>query len=66
MSDSKIPPRSKLWGFALSLLACVGVLWLLVKLIESSWGWLLVIGGIVTLVIVGVFLARWVWRRNDL
>ncbi len=66
MSDSKMPPRSRLWGFALSLAACVAAVWILVKLIESSWGWLLVIGGIVALATIGVFLVRWWWHRNEL
>jgi cytochrome c biogenesis protein CcdA len=64
MSDSKKPRPSKLWGFALSLLACAVALWIMVKVLESTWGWLLIIAGVIALVTTAVLVFRWSWQRN--
>jgi len=64
MSDGKTPRPSSLWGFALSLLACAAAIWMLVKVIEATWGWLLVIIGVIALIATALVLIRhWMNRR---
>lgn len=66
MSTTPTPGPSKLSEFAVSLLLIAAGVWVLVKVVEMSWGWILVILAGLALVAAVVVLVRWWWSRGRL